>query len=105
MLDGVDAVAQRHLDPRGAVRVHRDLAAVHVRLVDERRDLGLGVLLGAGDRTLGEDAARAAVLDVVDAVLDVAPDGLADTFHAVGDTLADLLELRREQVVVAVAAR
>ena len=85
--------------------MHRDLAAVHVCLVDQRRDLGLGVLLCSGNRPLGEDAASAAILDVIDAVLDVAAYRLADAFGAVRDTLADLVILRREQVVVAVAAR
>ncbi len=60
-----------------------------VGLVDDGRQLLVGVLLGAGRPGMGHHPARRAHLDQPGAVLDLVADGLSDLAHPVGDALLD----------------
>jgi hypothetical protein len=104
VLDGVHARADRGLDAGCAVRMHCHFAARHVRFVDQRLHFLGRVLLRAGRVALGEDAAGAAELDDVDAVLHVAANCFAHTRDAIRDAIGGVVEFRREHVVVAVPA-
>ena len=55
---GVDPAQDRSLDPAGAVRVRRHLAARRVRLVDEGLDFLQRQLLRAGRVALGRTPRR-----------------------------------------------
>ena len=73
----------------GAMGVRGDPQPAPVRLVDDRAQLLVGVVLGAGGAGVRHDAAGAAHLDQLRAVLDLVPDGLAHLVDAVGDALLD----------------
>ena len=89
VLDAVDARRDAGADAGVTVRVGRDLEPGAVRLVDDRRELLVGVLLRAREPAVRHDAARRRDLDEPGAVLDLVADRLADLGHAVGDALLD----------------
>ena len=63
VLDAVDAGPDARPDAGVAVRVRGDLEPGAVRLVDDRRELLVGVLLRAGEPAVRHHAARRGDLD------------------------------------------
>jgi hypothetical protein len=95
VLDAVDAGADAGADAGIAVRVRGDTQTGAVGLVDDRRELLVGVLLRAGGPAVRHDAAGRGDLDDLRAVLDLVPHTLADLRHTVGDAF---LDAQREHV-------
>ena len=77
------------LDGLGAVRVRGHPQSAPVRLVDDRAQLLVRIVLCAGLSGQRHDAARDAHLDQLGAVLDLVAHRLADLVDAVGDALLD----------------
>ena len=77
------------LDRLGAVRVRGDPQPAPVRLVDDRAQLLVRIVLRASLSGQRHDAAGDAHLDQLGAVLDLVAHRLADLVDAVGDALLD----------------
>ncbi len=89
MLDAVDTARDRVLDRFRPVRVRGDAQPAPVRLVDDRAQLLVRIVLCAGLAGQRHHAARNAHLDQFGAVLDLVSHRLADLVDAVGDALFD----------------
>src|SRR6266496_2971679 len=86
------------------MRMGGDLAAEPVCLGNQRRHLLRAVLLEYGIVALGKDTAGGAELDHVGTVLDYLANLVLHARNAVGGSFGGVLEFRREQVAVAMAA-
>ena len=92
------------LDRFGPMVVHGDLAAPHVRLLDDGVHLLLRKLLAADAVAMGEHPARAHELDHVRPVLDVLAHLGPERPGAVSYALVPVVEIPRQQVLVRMAA-
>ena len=89
VLDAVDTGRDRVLDRVGAVRVRGDAQPAPVRLVDDRAQLLIRIMLRARWSRQRHHPARAADLDQLGAVLDLVAHRLADLVDPVGDAFLD----------------
>ena len=104
MLHSVDAGTDRDLDAACAVRVHSDLRPCMCASSISAATSSAVYCWAPGVSSLREHTARAAVLDHIDAVLDVASNHAAHAIDTVATPSASMFEFRREHVVVAVTA-
>jgi hypothetical protein len=89
VLDAVDARLDRGTDPVVAVCVGRNLEAGAMRLVGDRRQLLVGVLLRTRGAGMRHHTTRRADLDDLRAVLDLVSHRCAHLADPVGDALLD----------------
>ena len=96
MFDGIDAGADRGLDPVGAVGVGGDPQAPLMRFLGDRAKLLLAHLLLAGLGIAGEDPAGGADLDHLGAIFALPPDIGAERLRTVRHAFLRGLEARRK---------
>ena len=89
VLDAVDTGRDGVLDRIGAVRVRGDAQPAPVRLVDDRAQFLVRIVLRARRSRQRHHAARAADLDQLGAVFDLVAHRLADLVDSVGDAFLD----------------
>src|ERR1051326_4689825 len=110
VFDGINAGKDCIFDSLRTVRVRRDLAAGHMRLVGSGFQLFRSKLRSARTIALGEDTTRGKNLDYVNAVFHLGTHYVANLVNAIGDLEVALFRkhgdacLRRKVIQVAVPA-